>query len=488
MSHQSTVWTDVISGQPSVAQIVADVPSYTFATLPVSQATGRLARVTNVYPGLYLDTGAGWVPLHSLIQQSYTKAGLPAAGVAGRLARITDDVRGLWMDQGSQWFSLSGEVVNVKEFGAKGDGVTDDTTAIINAIAAANPNGVDGVSGKGIVYFPPGTYQINSQLVIPGKVKLFGAGTRATRIRVASNFSGLSTTGAIRIGNATEDIVGVVLKDFMLEVSGYLSSVGIMSGDLQNGCIIENVLVNNWAGYGILLDGSLGFRGSVNEFDIKSVSLFKAAVGGTSGVGLSIKNGSYAGTLSYIQSTSESASHPLSKAYEVVNHNVFFEHSYSEAYGTDGFYFGATANGGCLECRVNGTYTNAFHMASTAQRIVLIHARRGNAGTNILDDGTPSVNITDTIVPIYVRGDSSYFAEQIQSLIGTGTAPFLVTSRTPVPNLRVEGLDIVATGSLPAAGSSQDGKVIIEDAGTGDRNIILYAGGQRFRIDGGASV
>jgi len=48
-------------------------------------------------------------------------------------------------------------------------------------------------------------------------------------------------------------------------------------------------------------------------------------------------------------------------------------------------------------------------------------------------------------------------------------------------------IDIVATGSLPAAGAGQDGRVLIEDAGAGDRNLVIYAGGQRFRIDGGVA-
>ena len=48
-------------------------------------------------------------------------------------------------------------------------------------------------------------------------------------------------------------------------------------------------------------------------------------------------------------------------------------------------------------------------------------------------------------------------------------------------------IDVVATGSLPAAAAAQDGRILIEDAGTGDRNVIIYAGGQRFRIDGGTA-
>lgn len=47
--------------------------------------------------------------------------------------------------------------------------------------------------------------------------------------------------------------------------------------------------------------------------------------------------------------------------------------------------------------------------------------------------------------------------------------------------------DVVATASLPAAGATMNGVVLIEDAGAGDRNLIVYAGGERFRIDGGAT-
>ena len=60
---------------------------------------------------------------------SFTKAGLPAAPAAGDLARVTDSVQGVWLADGTianSWFSLLGEAVNVRDFGAKGDGVTND--------------------------------------------------------------------------------------------------------------------------------------------------------------------------------------------------------------------------------------------------------------------------------------------------------------------------------------------------------------------------
>lgn len=57
-------------------------------------------------------------------------------------------------------------------------------------------------------------------------------------------------------------------------------------------------------------------------------------------------------------------------------------------------------------------------------------------------------------------------------------------------DLKVAGrthVSVVATASLPAAGAAEDGRVLIEDAAAGDRNFIIYAGGQRFRIDGGVA-
>ena len=59
---------------------------------------------------------------------------------------------------------------NVRDFGAKGDGTTDDTAAIKAAIAAA---------GGGTVFFPLGTYVVSDTLVQPDMQTWLGAGTAA---------------------------------------------------------------------------------------------------------------------------------------------------------------------------------------------------------------------------------------------------------------------------------------------------------------------
>lgn len=72
------------------------------------------------------------------------------------------------------------DTVSVKDFGATGDGVTDDTAAIQAALNFAAVNG-------GAVYLPQGTYKITSALqVTSNKVSIFGCGVDASVIEAYS--------------------------------------------------------------------------------------------------------------------------------------------------------------------------------------------------------------------------------------------------------------------------------------------------------------
>lgn len=62
--------------------------------------------------------------------------------------------------------------LNVRDYGAKADGVTDDTAAIQRAIDAC-PTG-------GTVSFPAGTYAINSTVYLRSGITITGAGTNQT--------------------------------------------------------------------------------------------------------------------------------------------------------------------------------------------------------------------------------------------------------------------------------------------------------------------
>ncbi len=69
--------------------------------------------------------------------------------------------------------------VNVKDFCAVGDGVTDDTTAIVNAI--------NSFTGGGVVYFPPGRYKISSTITLKPNLTLIGESRDNTVLLAANN-------------------------------------------------------------------------------------------------------------------------------------------------------------------------------------------------------------------------------------------------------------------------------------------------------------
>ncbi len=75
---------------------------------------------------------------------------------------------------------------NVKDFGALGDGVTDDWTAIQAAINAASAD----VALGGSVYVPKGLYRVLKPLHITRGIKFFGAGESGTTITAGSSNQG----------------------------------------------------------------------------------------------------------------------------------------------------------------------------------------------------------------------------------------------------------------------------------------------------------
>ena len=90
----------------------------------------------------------------------------------------------------SPWADQQRRSLNVKTFGATGDGASDDTTAIRMAIAAA------GLAAPATVYFPAGTYLVSSALEAPDNVRWLGDGMDTTRIRLSRGIGGSMVTGA----------------------------------------------------------------------------------------------------------------------------------------------------------------------------------------------------------------------------------------------------------------------------------------------------
>lgn len=132
-----------------------------------------------------------------------TAANVNFTGFKGQIGFVED----IADDDGSDWigFKQSGigsvavsvqdklrQFVSVRDFGAIGDGVVDDTTAIQNTINEV------GASGGGTVYVPEGTYLVSAQLTMTSLgVTLLGAG-RSTTILASAD-----THNIIKIGGTS---------------------------------------------------------------------------------------------------------------------------------------------------------------------------------------------------------------------------------------------------------------------------------------------
>lgn len=136
-------------------------------------------------------------------------------------------------------------VLDVRSFGAAGDGVTDDTAAIQAAIDAVP-------AGGGLVRVPAGTYKLTDTLIVRSGLVLAGDGMYATV---------LDQTSATDQGLYGEDIVGLTVRDLRITGPADGLSLGAVDGILldQTGAtatqnvIIENVMVDHFSRHAINL-------------------------------------------------------------------------------------------------------------------------------------------------------------------------------------------------------------------------------------------
>ncbi len=149
----------------------------------------------------------------------------------------------------------SQRVADVKEFGAKGDGIADDTAAIVKAYASA-------VAKEGEVYFPAGIYYYNSNLLFDGFVAVRGAVTKD------GDHPPIYQDGLGR---------GTILRPGPLVTA----AITLNAGQLKN-LILDGSLTNNAIGV------TVGGSGVVTGVDLALLRIYGFT--GASGIGLKIRN------------------------------------------------------------------------------------------------------------------------------------------------------------------------------------------------------
>ncbi|MFE0490240.1 glycosyl hydrolase family 28-related protein [Streptomyces griseoaurantiacus] len=130
--------------------------------------------------------------------------------------------------------------LNVKQYGAKGDGVTNDAAAIQAAITAAT------AIGGGTLYFPAGRYILNSALTWASGVNAVGAGSRVSILQSTNqNLDCISGT----------DVGDITLEKLQLSGPGRGFGSGVrftrFSAPSTVSITLRDVLIQSFGGDGV---------------------------------------------------------------------------------------------------------------------------------------------------------------------------------------------------------------------------------------------
>lgn len=142
------------------------------------------------------------------------------------------------------------EFISVKDYGAVGNGVADDTTAIQAAIDA----------NAGVIYFPSGTYNISTPLRITTGIVLQGESKSTSIISKTTTTSGTGTALA-RAGTITDSYVNDAviqlihadntytyyagIHDLTIQKSSYAASSYGIYAPRSSQCSYSNLLIKN---------------------------------------------------------------------------------------------------------------------------------------------------------------------------------------------------------------------------------------------------
>jgi len=229
---------------PNAMSATLDMNSNRIINLPAPQSNSDAARYADVLGGItttdailptqsgntqrFLSTdGTNWVFKDIIDDETLYQS--PVTGTVDRtlLSRLQDRY-------------------SVMDFGAVGDGVADDTAAVLACIAAS-----------GVAYFPRGTYNISS-LSLSTSALLFGESAELVTLRPTSSTGSLSFISTTASGLGIRDLTIDLLNTDNTIANGFISGrkaiscVGT-SGSYLTGINISDVRIKNCGESGVYL-------------------------------------------------------------------------------------------------------------------------------------------------------------------------------------------------------------------------------------------
>lgn len=219
--NDQVLYRESPEGEPNQMENLLDMNGERIINLPVPSSpndAARLQDVTNAVAGIVPASAIPFAPSLGMVATNVQAAILEVwSGFTSLATSIGSSLIGfLQAGAGAVVRTVQSKLrddINVKDFGAVGDGVTDDTLAIQAAIDSIHTNSIGDTLG-GTVFLPRGRFKISTSLKLRGNISLKGAGGKASIIE-ASDCDGVEFT------------VGIVDHNMqVIEDVGFLGTAG----------------------------------------------------------------------------------------------------------------------------------------------------------------------------------------------------------------------------------------------------------------------
>lgn len=212
------------------------------------------------------------VPLNAALAQldsNITSGASSALQATNNLSDLTNLVQARTNLGIGQGYVAGVNQFNVKDYGAVGNNVADDTAAVQATVTAA------GAAGGGQVYFPPGTYRLNSSAPINNTadgITFMGSGVSNSNLSIGPGFTGsaaitntgnyftvqnmsvIANSSTTTSNPAAHGIVSTgghtfrVLNTSFLNINGYaIKAIGTATTQLHGG-FVSHTKIQNTAG------------------------------------------------------------------------------------------------------------------------------------------------------------------------------------------------------------------------------------------------
>ncbi len=169
-----------------------------------------------------------------------------------------------WQSSGNHFlFHHITDSVNIMDFGAVGDGISNDYQAIMDAVNSFNGN-------SGMVYFPIGIYKIENSLFLPDSIILKGNGANNTTLKFTTgenehciNISGTITDSITTVvGGHQKNSFHLTLSDSSFFMAGDMAELiqdgtQHMTSSWAMSCLGQIVKIDSVVGFDIFLTSAL---------------------------------------------------------------------------------------------------------------------------------------------------------------------------------------------------------------------------------------